>query len=200
MRRISGPIIALVTLAAISLGLPGPAQAGTHPPTRNGFMIGFGVGGASLGLQDAGSREGSVTANFRIGYAVRQDLVLHYEGNGWAKTVSTTFGQSGDAISFSDVIWTFSTSTAALTYYPANTGIFLRGGIGIGSAHVQVETGGLKVSHDESGFGFILAGGYEGRLSKKFALAPQVEYSYQDLDTFKSSDMVGGSLGFNWYW
>ena len=184
--------VAFILAATCGLCVSAPTvRAGSHPPDRNGFMIGFGVGGASLGIQDGDSREGSATGNFRIGYAVRQDLVLHLESNAWTKTFEEIIG---------DVTWTFSAATAALTYYPPGTGLFLRGGVGVGMANVEVKTMGVKVSDDESGFAFLLAGGYEWRLSKKFALAPQVEYSYQDLDTLGSSNMVGGSLGFNWYW
>lgn len=190
MTRLSLARCAFVVLAVALLTAP-VAWAGSHPPDRNGFMIGFGIGGASLGLADDQDREGSVTANFRIGYALRHDLVLHYEGNGWVKTFETVVG---------DATWSFSTSTVAMTWFPSNMGLFLRGGVGLGTARVEVETGGVTVSDSEGGVGFLLAGGYEFRLTKKFALAPQVEYAYQKLDTLDSSNMIGGGLGFNWYW
>jgi len=166
-------------------------QAGTYPHDRNGFMLGFGIGGGSAGVKDGDSREGSVTGNFRIGYAVRPDLVIHYEGTAWTRTFSESIG---------DVTWTFSTSAATLTYYLPNSGAFLRGGIGLGLAQVEVDIGDAKVSTDESGVGFVVAGGYEWRLTTKFALGPHVEYTYQDLDTLGNSDVVGGGLDFNWYW
>jgi hypothetical protein len=130
----------LVILLAASLmvtGMTAASFAGTHPHDRNGFMIGFGVGGGSAGLEDADGREGSATGNFRIGYAVRPEIVLAFEGNAWIKTFTETLG---------DVTWTFSTSTAALTYYPPNTGVFLRGGIGLGTANVELETAASKVA------------------------------------------------------
>jgi hypothetical protein len=188
MRVLIGRAIAL--MAALALLAP-PAWAGTHPPDRNGFMIGFGLGGGSANLKNGDKREGSVTANLRIGYAVRPDLVLHYEGAAWSKTFNEAVG---------DVTWTFSTNTAALTYYAPGTGLFVRGGFGLGTARVEIKTQGVKVSHDESGFGFLVAAGWEWRLATKFALAPQVQYAYQSLDTLKSSNVVDGSLGFNWYW
>ena len=188
MNRIS-KAMALVVVSVLLAATT--ASAGSHPPDRNGFMIGFGLGGASLGLENGDEREGGVAANFRIGYALRHDLVLHYEGNAWTKTFDGVLG---------DVTWTFSTSTAALTWFPSNVGLFLRGGAGLGTARVELETAGVTVSDSESGFGFLLAGGYEWRLTKKFALAPQVEYSYQQLDTLGSANMIGGGVGFNWYW
>jgi hypothetical protein len=46
----------------------------------------------------------------------------------------------------------------------------------------------------------LAAGGYEWRLTRKFALAPQVEFSYQKYDTLGSSNIVSGTVNFNWYW
>lgn len=191
MRKLGSIIPMFAASVWLLCGLAEQASATTHPADRNGFMIGFGVGGASLGIKDGGSREGSVTGNFRIGYAVRTEVVLHYEGNAWIKTFSEGFG---------DVTWTFSTSTFAVTYFPGNAPIFLRGGIGFGTANVEVKTQGVKVSDSETGLGLLVAAGGEWRLTKKFALAPQVEFAYQDLDTLGSSNMIGGGLGFNWYW
>jgi opacity protein-like surface antigen len=167
------------------------ALAGTHPHDRNGFAIGFGFGGGSAGIQDGDQREGGGTGNFRIGYAVTPEILIHFEAAAWTRTFSENIG---------DVTWTFSTSAAAVTYFPSNVGVFVRGGIGIGIAQVEIEENNVKVSSDETGFGFLVAAGYEWRLTTKFALAPQIEYSYQDLDILKSSDVIGGGLGFNWYW
>jgi len=166
-------------------------QATTHPHDRNGFVIGFSLGGGSAGIKDGDSREGGGTGNFRIGYAVRPDLVLHFEGTGWTRTFAEPIG---------DVTWTFSTYGASATYYVPNSGAFIRGGIGAGVANVELASGGVKVSADETGLGLVVAGGYEWRLTQKFALGPQVEFTYQDLDLLGSSNVVGGGLGFNWYW
>lgn len=188
MRMHGGWILMLactLTLAAT------PALAGKHPPDRNGFMIGFGLGGGDAGIKGGGDREGGATGNLRIGYALRPDVVLHYEGAAWTRT----FDQGA-----ADVTWSFSTNAAAITYYPPATGLFVRGGIGFGTARVEVKTGGVKVSADENGFGFLAAAGWEFRLTRKFALAPQVEFAYQKLDTLDASNFFDFGLGFNWYW
>ena len=57
----------------------------TQPHNRTGFMIGFGVGGGSGGLEGEPDREGGATGKFRIGYSLRPDLVLHYEGSAWQR-------------------------------------------------------------------------------------------------------------------
>jgi hypothetical protein len=169
-----------------------PAFAGTHPHDRNGFMIGFGVGGGSVGIKNGDGREGSVTGNFRIGYALRPDLVLAFEGNAWSKTFSTDQG---------DLTWTFSTGTASVTCFPQNMGFFLRGGIGFGTANVELERNNVKISADDTGLGLLAAAGYEWRLTQKFALGPQVEFSYQNEGgDVESSNIIAGGLNFNWYW
>jgi hypothetical protein len=158
-------------------------------------MIGFGVGASSLGVEGGDGREVGGTGSFRIGYSVRPDLVLHFEGNGWSRTFDEPNGE---------VTWTFSTSTASVTWFPGNMGLFARGGIGIGFADVELRPPtGPKLSDDQSGLGFLVAGGYEWRLSRKFALAPEADFFYMDLGSdflVESANSIGGSLNFNWYW
>jgi hypothetical protein len=182
---------ALATCILVVAAAAPQASAGRHPHDRNGFMIGFGIGGGSAGIEDGDGREGSVTGNFRIGYALRPDLVLHYEGSAWTKT---------DEGATQDVTWTFSTNVAAVTYYPPSSGLFVRGGVGFGTAAVEVEQGGLSLNYDETGFGLLAAGGWEFRLTRKFALAPQVEFTHMVLDDLGSANVIAGGLGFNWYW
>jgi len=188
MRRIlASVIVGGVALASVV----SPVRAGTHPPTRNGFMIGFGLGGGSLTVENADKREGGLAVNFRIGYSVRQDLVLHFEGSDWSRS----FDEAGG-----NVTWNFSVGTAALTWFPGNNGFFVRGGVGFATASAELERDNLHISSDENGLGLLAAAGYEWRLSRKFALGPQVEYVYEDLDSLGSSNAVNGALAFNWYW
>lgn len=191
MRRMIATMGRLMATVCAGLVFATPAFAGTHPHDRNGFMIGFGVGGGGQGREDVDEREGSVIGNFRIGYAVQPDLVVHFEGTAWTKTFDSFAG---------DRTWTFSTAAAAATWFPGNVGAFVRGGVGVGTASVEQETGGFRVTYDETGFGVLAGAGYEWRLTPKFALGPHVEFSWMDLDSIGSADMVGGALDFNWYW
>ena len=190
MHRVNFATGLLAWLAVATMFAP-PAQAGDHPHDRNGFMIGFSLGGGSQGIEDSDEREGSGTGNFRIGGAIRQDLVIAFEGQGWSKTIEDPLG---------DFIWTFSTATAAITVYPGGGGGFLRGGVGVGTASVEFDGGGFNVTADESGLAVLAAGGYEWRLTRKFALGPHAEFVWMDLDEVGSANMVGGSLDFDWYW
>lgn len=182
-------MLAGCTISALCVA---PAFATLHPHERHGFMIGFGLGGGSAGIKDVGERKGGGTGNFRIGYAVRPDLVLAFEGAAWSKTVRE---------GVDDVTWTFSTGAAALTYFPSNTGVFIRGGLGFGTASAQIVENNVRVSADKTGLGLVVAGGYEWRLTKKFAIGPQVEFTYQhEGGAIESTNVIGGGLNLNWYW
>jgi hypothetical protein len=167
------------------------SEAGVHPHDRSGFMLGFGIGGGSQGIEDEDDRESSAIGDFRIGYAVQPDLAVHLESSVWSKTFDDLDGE---------VTWTFATTTAALTVYPGGGGGFLRGGIGFGTASVELDTGPFTVSADESGFGVLAAAGYEWRLTRMFALGPHAEFTWMDAGDVGSATMFGGALDFNWYW
>ena len=83
---------------------------------------------------------------------------------------------------FGDVTWTFSTHTAALTYFPGNTGLLLRDGVGLGAVNVELDSGNTNTESSETGFGFLLAAGYEWRLSRKFALDVSASFGYFSVD------------------
>jgi hypothetical protein len=173
-------------------------------------MVGFGLGGASLGYGRSFSgsyfglpagRRGGVTGNLRIGYAVRNDLVIHLESNAWIKHYDEVHALTGSSMFSSPArIEVYSTSTAALTYYVPRTGMFLRGGAGIGRAESFVTK--RNETTGNVGVALLAAGGWEWRLGEKFALAPQVELAHINLHTSyqKSSNTIGGGLGFDWYW
>ncbi|MCX6831943.1 MAG: outer membrane beta-barrel protein [candidate division Zixibacteria bacterium] len=97
-----------------------------------------------------------------------------------------------------NVTRTISTSSLCLTYY-ATPRFFVKGGVGVGSADVQVEYQHSTVSYNETGFGLTAGAGMEFRLTKHFALVPSTQWSYQSFDSFKSNVF---SLTFNvgWYW
>ena len=95
-----------------------------------------------------------------------------------------------------------SVATFGVTFFPGNMGLYARGGIGFGSANSETEFGDLTLSTTDTGFAFLVATGYEFRLSDKFALGPQVEFAYLGLDgeIIDTAHVVNGSLQFNWYW
>jgi len=184
----------LAGLALVTGLVANTAEAGNYLHERNGFMIGFGIGVGSLGIEDAGDREVSGIGDFRIGYAVRPDVVLHLETNGWTKKYTDAL------LGIGDVTVTSSSVVAAVTYYPQGNGAWFRGGVGGGRMNVELESGSVTISDDDTGFAALFAAGYEWRLTKKFALGPHAEFTYQNLDILGATTLFGGALDFDWYW
>ncbi|HET6347755.1 MAG TPA: outer membrane beta-barrel protein [Candidatus Krumholzibacteria bacterium] len=183
-----GFLLAMSSLV-ITCSMAGSARA-QNPPERNGFFLGFNVGGGSAKISSDPNREGGSDFNLRLGGAIKDDLLIGLEISSWLKD------QSGTTVFFDAY-------TAALTYYPGNQGFFVRGGVGVGSVTVQSDLGGgVSVSKNENGFGAMAAAGYEWRLTKKFALGPQAEYVYLNIggDLVDTANFFDATLGFNWYW
>ena len=172
----------------------GSAFAGSHPQDHHGFFIGFNLGAGTAQVKSDGEssdHEWGGAGNFRLGGAVKNNLLLGGEFTGWTKD------QDGSTVSLSTALF-------AVTYYPAeDTGFFVRGGMGFGSSHFSVDlSNGFTQSKDETGFALALASGYEWRLTKKFALGPQVEFNWLDIggDLVDTANFFDATLGFNWYW
>jgi len=164
------------------------AAQGPYPSTRQGWLVGFGVGGGAAAVTANGNssdREGGVAGSFRAGYAFQPQLSLELNSNGWSKE------ENGATL-------TFSVATAAVNYYPAQTGLVLRGGIGFGSADATVRVNNVTITGTESGFGFTVGAGYEFRVTRTFALGPQVDFGWMTLDSF-DANYVNLGLAFNWY-
>jgi len=198
--------LAIVAAAALATALAPAAMAGP-PAHRTGFFIGFGLGFGSASWHWADSSEyGSSpderagTANFRLGGAIREDLVLGAEFQGWAKKwrIETSTGvQLGEA-----TVQIGSVSLAA-TWWPGNVGAYIRGGVGIGRAQVELDDGNITVKPSaDTGLALLGAVGYEWRITDKFALGPQAEIVYLGVDgeIFGNAMIIDGSIQFNWYW
>jgi hypothetical protein len=159
-----------------------------HPNTRNGWLVGFGIGGGSAGIEASGAssdREAGIAGSFRAGYVIKPQFSLELDSNGWSKEVDGT-------------TVTFSVTSAAVNYYPGNSGLLLRGGVGVGSGKASIQSGSTTVSSTETGFGFLVGAGYELRVMRTFAITPQVEYGWLTTDPF-DANYVNGGLGFTWY-
>jgi len=194
MKRLSGILVAVICLV---VAMPTIVRAGAFPHDRNGFMIGGSLGVGSLGFKDGGDRETSATGNFRIGYAVRSDVVIHLESNAWVKT----YKYDDPFLGAGDFTVTSSAAVVAVTLYPEGTGVYLRAGIGGGRQDIEVKMdNGPTVSFDDNGLALLGAIGYEWRLTPKFALGPHAGFTYSDVDLLGASTMFGGSLDFDWYW
>ncbi len=186
MRRI------LVAMTILSLLLSASALAVTkvRSTDHRGFYVGFGLGYGSLGLDFdnddlTSDREGGGAGVVFLGGAIRPNLLLGLDVNAWTKEDD-------------NITRTISTSSLCLTYY-ATREFFLKGGVGFGNADVDVEYYHGTVSYSETGFGLTAGAGFEFRLTRRFALVPSAQWSYQSFDHFESNVF---SITFNigWFW
>ncbi len=189
----------VVLAVGAALALQATAVFAGNPHERNGFYIGFGLGLGSANWTEGSALDGSSedsgggAVNFRIGGAIRRDVLIGLESSTWARS------ENGATLGFQAV-------TAAVTYFPGNVGAYLRGGFGFGSSNFEVDTQvfGLpvNVSETDSGWALLAAGGYEWRLSNKFALGPEIEFVYFGLrgELIDTVGIINGTLQFNWYW
>jgi hypothetical protein len=158
-------VVALTTLCASA------ALAQSDPQEHEGFTASFGIGAGSAGVTCSGcDREGRETAPalyLRLGGAYRPNLILGGEINGWSKT-SEDQGDEGTV--------TVATIDAFAQWYPDPfAGLFLAGGLGIGTMRVEVKVPGLATLSDQTtGLGYHIGVGYDVRLGRSFSLTPYV--------------------------
>lgn len=182
-----------ILLGVLALAAPA-AIAGDDPHTRSGFFIGFNVGAGTADVTVPGvgdtDREWGGAADFRLGGAIGNNLLLGAESSGWAKD------EDGSSLSLG-------TLSFAVTYYPGDQGFFVKGGIGFASSSYEIDlANGFQQSKTETGFGLQGGLGYEWRLTRKFAMGPQVEFVYLNIggDLVDTANFFDATLGFNWYW
>lgn len=189
-------ILTFLAAAVIAAAAATPAHA-AHEHARNGFYIGFGVGGGGVeekykDLEDDSG--GGGVGNFRIGGALNRTIAIGFEGTGFARETDVAGGGK----------LTRSASLAALgvTVFPAQGGYYLRGGVGFARVAAEYREGGLTIEGDENGLGLLVATGYEFRLTPKFALAPQVEFVGLGIDeeVVDSVSYWGLTAQMNWWW
>jgi hypothetical protein len=194
MRRFLFTVASLL-LASTSASAQGRAQL------RDGFVISVGVGAASAGISCDGcgtTRENGPALFLMVGGAVSPSLILAAETHGWAKE------QNGETMQVGYL-------TGIAQWYPAaETGFFLKGGLGIGQASDELTDpvfGNLKL--ESTGFAYQFGAGYDFRVGRNFSLSPFVNY----LATTGANAKVNGAsanerldvnnvqygLGFTWH-
>jgi opacity protein-like surface antigen len=194
----AGRLVICLALLATSLLPAGRAVAGQWGHERTGMVLGFnlGAGGAMAKFDaDGGSietdRESGAGGNLRIGYAVSPQVVLGLETSGWSRNED-----EGDVES----TWSLGLAAFGATWYPAAGGFFLRAGIGVGRAEIEWDAGnGQTVAGDDTGFGLTTGLGYEWRLTRRFALGPQLDLNYVDIGDGISMNWFNATVGLNWF-
>lgn len=147
-------LVAVCMISSLSVAADAQAQ---NAQTRQGFWFSGGLGYGSLGCNDGcDQREGSVSADISLGGTISPRFLLGAGTSAWSKS------ENGGTLTVGIV-------DARVRFYPsARGGLFLTGGIGIGS--VQAKVGGLTAT--ESGAGAILGLGYDYRVSPNMSITP----------------------------
>jgi hypothetical protein len=175
--------IALAIVLAATLAVPADAQG--NPQTRQGFFISFGFGAGSLGFDcdncNEDDRLSGVNGYLRLGGTLSQRLLIGGEINGWSKSED-------------DVTLSFNNVGPVLLFYPsANGGFYLKGGLGLAGASLEI--GNLEF--EDSGVGITLGLGWDARVGRNFALTPYLDILTSSFEGF-SVNTVAFGLGFTW--
>lgn len=149
-------VLAAAPLAAQQRGL---VPVSSNP--REGFWIGFGVGGGSIGSDCVGcstDRTGGATLFVRLGGTVSQHLLLGGEIDGWGKSQNGVTGGMG-----------FGSFVAAI-YPAASGGFFLQ--LGVGGMTYTEDDGFTRREMTAPAGSFGL--GYDFRVGRMLSVTPFV--------------------------
>ncbi len=135
----------------------GAAQAQSH----DGFWVGFGLGGGSLGIDDGTGRDTGVVGYLKLGGTMNERLLLGVESNAWRKD------QSGATVMHNNF------SAVAYFYPKATNGFFLKGGLGWSRLSVEV----LGISASENGGGAVFGLGYDVRVGDNWSITPVLNFN-----------------------
>jgi hypothetical protein len=139
----------------LSLVLPNDSSA----QQREGFILNLGVGGAAVTSKpDHAEAESwtdfAVGTDFKIGYAPSDQLLVYYSND-------VAFSGSSDLEYGDDGILANGLTALGATYFlrPGERSFFVDGAVGLSSRNF-ISTDGAE-SHQDSGWGFAIGGGYE---------------------------------------
>ncbi len=131
--------------------------------------------------------ESSSAVQFRVGYALHPRLMVSLERLQWFKD-------------FSQYSWHFSTSTLAATYYPGGGYYFVRAGAGLsGLAEKDPLTRPLFIEAADRGVSLEAAVGLERVLFGRVSITPEISVRQMNFGQNIRSQIVGGSVGLNWW-
>ena len=107
--------------------------------------------------------------------------------------------QLGGALAFADLAKRYSVGPEAQIASVIVDGHVVGAiGVGSGTGKASVQQGNVTVSSTEDGLGVFGGLGYEFRVTPRFALGPQVNVGWMNLDSF-NANWVNVELGFQWY-
>jgi hypothetical protein len=175
-------MIATGALFAVLGALPNDAEGQGNPQTREGFFIGFGIGGGSLGCDGCDGRQSGAAGYLKLGGALRPNILLAGEWSAWTKEED-------------DARLTHGVLAAIVQFYPAaQNGFFLKAGVGV--SRLTASAAGLSASDDT--FGVTAGLGYDIRLGTNFSLSPYASFGWGDQE-IASFNQVQLGLGVTWH-
>jgi len=172
----SPPASTNVTYTPVPSTTTAPRGLAETPKTgveRQGFLIGFSIGGGAIDCADCDSLSG-VAADFHIGGMLNEKVALMYDGS---------------AVASGDPAVTVSVGTFAVQYWMGQRG-WIKGGAGFGTFNDDFGT--------ESGLAVMGGAGVELVQKRKFVLDLQGRVATTKFE-FSRINMFMLSLGFNWY-
>ncbi len=172
---------------------------------RDGVVIGLnmGYGWNHVNLMDGAGvnrNTGDLTTfsgDFRLGWARNDHLIGSLALSGWKHSfIQNIAPASATNLNF----------LAEVEFFPTGQGLWLKGGIGVGSLDFYVNTADPlnRILFKESGLTYALGAGYEFRVSDSTGFGINYDYTYVDLGDFAGitgaavvNHVVGISL--RWY-
>ena len=142
-----------------------PGLVEVHEPDRHGFWgaLGVGAGGESFDLRDGAGYSGQLykpTVSLRLGGTPTNYLRLGGEILGW-------INDRGSATeSLTSILF------VAQLYPVSSTGMYLKGGLGLGRNEVDFDPG---FDVGDTGFAGLVGAGWEIRVARRFSINPAVD-------------------------
>lgn len=161
----AGAVMALLGVGALQAQGAPRGLALVHEGGRGGFWggLGIGAGGEAFDLRDGAGYSDELyrpTVSIRLGGTPGQHLRLGGEILAW-------INEEGDAVeSLTSFLF------IGQLYPSSTTGLYLKGGLGLGRNAVDFEDG---YGVGDTGFAGLLGAGWEVRLGRRFYLNPAVD-------------------------
>lgn len=186
---------------AVPVAAPAPAYQ-HRGPRRDPWYIGFGIGTGSGDVSGQGSTFSfkemnldrsttNIALNFKIGATLSPRLLL-----GFDVTAAAAMASEG-GVSTSIQVTNYD---AMVTFFPMETGFFVRGGVGLTNMVWDLDVLG---SNSYKGGNVLVGVGYAWWIGQKFNLTANLDFSAQSYgsstDAPESSKFWALWLGFDWY-
>jgi hypothetical protein len=157
-----------MAMAAVALGT---TAAGAQ--TRAGIFVGVGAGWGSARVEadefeGASDRQGDLTGQLRVGTTLSERLLVGAELNAWHHS------EQGDKA-------TLINASLAFYFYPADRGLFIKGGAGLSRADFDI--GGETV--DGIGWGLMGGLGFDIPIGRSAAITPVATFWFGKPGTLK---------------